>query len=52
MPVLYRESEVDKMDTILSLKELTVQWGRQTNTIKQVNETIQYGRCHPGTIGC
>lgn len=40
------------MDTILSLKELTVQWGRQTNTIKQVNETILCGRCCPGMTGC
>lgn len=38
--MLYRESEVDKMGTILSLRELTVQWGRQTNTIKQVNEKL------------
>lgn len=52
MPVLHRESEMGQMDTILSLKELTVQRGRQTNTIKQVNETILCGRCCPGMTGC
>ena len=40
MPVLDRESEAGKMDTVLSLMELTVQWGRQTNAIKQMKETI------------